>query len=70
MNLSKTNSHHIEPKDSLAIVVKQNNASVKDNGNDVDIDFEMAELAANNIYYDSVISQLNAKYKMMRNVIQ
>lgn len=70
MNLNKTNTNHIGPSDSMGMVVKQNNSSVKDNGNDVDVDFEMAELAANNIYYDSVVSQLNAKYKMMRNVMQ
>lgn len=70
MNLNKTNNNHINPLDSMGIIEKQNNRSVKDNGNDVDVDFEMAELAANNIYYDSVVSQLNAKYKMMRNAIQ
>ena len=70
INLNKTNTNHLRSTDSIGMVEKQNNRSIKDNGNDVDVDFEMDELAANNIYYDSVVSQLNAKYKMMRNAIQ
>lgn len=62
-----TNEGHITPGDSLAITEEQRDTFVQDNGNNVDIDFEMAELAANSIYYDSVVSQLNAKYQMMRN---
>lgn len=67
--MTRTNNGHISPGDSLAITEEQKNTYIQDNGNNVDIDFEMAELAANNIYYDSVVSQLNAKYQMMRNVI-
>lgn len=70
LNLHKTRLNHIVPSDSIGTVEKQNNRSIKDNGNDVDVDFEMAELASNSIYYNSVVSQLNAKYKMMRNAIQ
>lgn len=70
VSLNQTNSSHLSFNNSNGIVQKQNNTYLKDNGNNVDIDFEMAELAANNIYYDSVVSQLNAKYRMMRNVIQ
>lgn len=69
VGLSRTNDGHISPGDSLAITEEQKNTYIQDNGNNVDVDFEMAELAANNIFYDSVVSQLNAKYQMMRNVI-
>lgn len=71
VNLNHTNSGHIysDKKNSVELV-KQNNTYIQDNGNNVDIDFEMAELSSNNIYYSSLITQLNAKYQMMRNVIQ
>ncbi|WP_205617888.1 flagellar basal body rod protein FlgB [Atopococcus tabaci] len=62
---------HIGGSDTLDPTVhKRTNTSVKDNGNNVDVDYEMAELAANNIYYDAVVSQLNAKYAMMRTVLK
>lgn len=51
-------------------VEKQTNTSVKENGNNVDIDYEMAELSANNLYYDALVSQINAKYNMVKNVIR
>lgn len=71
IELQHTNKGHIYLENACsAEIVKQNNTYVKDNGNNVDIDFEMAELSANNIYYDSLVSQLNAKYQMMRNIIQ
>src|SRR5690625_3124708 len=53
-----------------AEVTKKTNTSVKDNGNNVDIDYEMTELAANSLYYQSLISQLNSKYSMFRTVIK
>lgn len=70
VTLNPTNANHLTSSDTLGTVQKQTNTYTKENGNNVDIDFEMAELAANNIYYDSLVSQLNAKLKMMRNVIQ
>lgn len=71
VSLSHTNNGHIySNKEHSVELVKQNNTYIQDNGNNVDIDFEMAELSANNIYYSSLVSQLNAKYQMMRNIIQ
>lgn len=71
VSLMHTNIGHIHSdKESSIEVIKQNNTAIQDNGNNVDIDFEMAELSANNIYYSSLVSQLNAKYQMMRNIIQ
>lgn len=56
--------------DVTAQVEKRTNTSVKDNGNNVDIDYEMTELAANSLYYQSLISQLNSKYSSFRTVIK
>jgi flagellar basal-body rod protein FlgB len=54
----------IEPK-----VEKRENTSLNDNGNNVDIDLEMTELAANEIYYSILIQQLNAKLSNLNYVI-
>lgn len=54
----------IEPK-----VEKRENTSLNDNGNNVDIDLEMTELAANEIYYSILIQQLNAKFSNLNYVI-
>jgi len=69
-SLNKTHINHLDINSKGPIVKKQESTSVQDNGNNVDIDYEMAELSANNIYYDAVVSQLNAKYTMMRSVMK
>ena len=71
--LHRTQSGHMHPSNNNSLnpkVEKRSNSSVQNNGNNVDIDYEMAELAANNLYYDALVSQINAKYQMMRSVIK
>ena len=50
-------------------VKKRTGTSINENGNNVDIDLEMTELAANEIYYSVLINQLNAKLSNMNYVI-
>lgn len=69
-SINRTHEGHINGGQSHSVVQRQENTFTQDNGNNVDIDFEMSELSANNIYYDAVVSQLNAKYAMMRSAIQ
>ncbi|WP_338059361.1 flagellar basal body rod protein FlgB [Bacillus coahuilensis] len=40
------------------------------NGNGIDVDKEMADLATNQIYYNSLIQQLNHKYSMITTVVK
>lgn len=68
--LSRTHEQHLDIGQNDSMITKQEDTFVQDNGNNVDVDFEMAELSANNIYYDAVVSQLNEKYNMMRSVIK
>ena len=68
--LKRTHLNHFDIQSNLPIVQKQTNLSVQDNGNNVDIDSEMAALSANDIYYDAVVSQLNSKFSMLRTVIK
>jgi flagellar basal-body rod protein FlgB len=38
-------------------------------GNNVDVDVEMGNNAANSILYNTLITQLNTKYSVLRHVI-
>lgn len=50
-------------------ITKRTNTSVKENGNNVDADMEMTNLAQNSLQYQALISQLNARYKMLNTAI-
>lgn len=72
ISMRKTNPMHfgidsireIEP-----VIEKRENTAINDNGNNVDIDIEMTELAANEIYYSILIQQLNSKLSNLNYVI-
>ena len=67
----KTHEDHIgggtTPK--AAKVIKQNQSSMDETGNNVDVDREMVELAANEIYNNALIQQINRKLGSMSYVI-
>ncbi|GAA0362159.1 flagellar basal body rod protein FlgB [Alkalibacterium iburiense] len=43
---------------------------INENGNNVAIDTEMAELSANTIYYQALTSQLSSQYASIRSVLR
>ncbi|MGB4589261.1 MAG: flagellar basal body rod protein FlgB [Clostridiaceae bacterium] len=49
--------------------VRNEGTTMNENGNNVDIDNEMVELASNEIYYSALIAQLNQKLGNMNYVI-
>lgn len=51
-------------------VYARNDASYMSNGNSVDIDQEMAEMAQNQIYYDALVDRLNGKFNSLKTVIK
>src|SRR5690625_5561317 len=51
-------------------IVTDNNYVYNHNGNNVDIDKEMAELAKNQIYYQSVVDRLNGKFNVLQTVVR
>lgn len=52
-------------------ITKQNrNTMYNHNGNNVDIDQEMAELAKNQLYYQAVVDRLNGKFSSIQTVIR
>lgn len=70
--MKKTHSQHFgldNIKDVQAVVKKRETTMLNDNGNNVDIDLEMTELAANEIYYNVLIQQLNSRLGNLNYVI-
>lgn len=51
-------------------VFTNHNTMYSHNGNNVDIDKEMADLAKNQIYYRSMVDRLNGKFNTLKTVIK
>ncbi len=70
--LAKTHARHFDLKNNnTATPVAQTvtNYSLRTDGNNVDIDSEMAELAKNNIYYDAVVQQLSRYFSNIKSAV-
>ena len=70
--LTKTDDQHFgiaDLTDVQPIVGKKTNTTVKDNGNNVDIEVEMMDQSENSLYYNALVTQLNTKYSMLNSVI-
>ncbi|GLB59355.1 flagellar basal body rod protein FlgB [Cytobacillus sp. NCCP-133] len=55
---------------SLQGVVTKKNVSYNHNGNSVDLDKEMSDLATNQIYYHAMIERMSGKFSSLQNVIR
>ncbi|MBS4177128.1 flagellar basal body rod protein FlgB [Lederbergia citrea] len=51
-------------------IYNKKNMQYQHNGNNVDIDKEMTDLASNQIYYNALIERLNGKFSTLQNVIK
>lgn len=51
------------------IVSEEGNTSLRNDGNNVDIDMELAELAENNIYFNSLAQLLTSQLALLRNSV-
>lgn len=71
----KTDSRHIsigqKDLDEIDIKVTEDNSesSMRIDGNNVDIDVEMAELAKNTIRYNTLVQSLSTQFKRIKSVI-
>jgi flagellar basal-body rod protein FlgB len=69
----QTDERHIQfggrTSHSPAIVVSRNNTMFNHNGNNVDIEHEMSEMAKNQIYYNAMIERLNGRFNSLKTVI-
>lgn len=62
-----TRSSHVDrPYD----VITKGGTTYHHNGNNVDIDKEMSDLAKNQIYYNGLAERINGKFQSMKNVIR
>ncbi|MGJ9381403.1 flagellar basal body rod protein FlgB [Salipaludibacillus neizhouensis] len=52
-----------------AKVVERTNTTYNHNGNNVDIDQEMSELAKNQIYYNVLVDRMNGRFSSIQTVI-
>ncbi|WP_294740841.1 flagellar basal body rod protein FlgB [uncultured Exiguobacterium sp.] len=55
--------------DTQGAIVEQS-TSMRNDGNGVDIDFEMSELSRNQIEYEALVEQLNRKFSGIQSVIR
>lgn len=69
----KTNSKHFsfsnEITQNTPNIKVNNTTTYKPNGNNVDMDLEMAELAKNQLYFNAVTERVNGKFNTLRTVI-
>ncbi len=56
--------------ESMQITEDPSNSSYRSDGNNVDVEHEMALLAANSIRYNTLIQKMNGDFQKLRNVIK
>jgi flagellar basal-body rod protein FlgB len=73
MDAKRTDSRHFEFTSSTSSgyrIKDRLNTSYNHNGNNVDIDMEMSQLAQNQIYYNALTERLGSKFSSLKNVIR
>lgn len=72
LQLKQTKLQHIPSSDSSHShrIVTNPHTTYNHNGNNVDIDKEMSDLAENQIYYRSLVDRLNGKFQTLQTVLR
>lgn len=73
MPMLQTNARHLPMKQGTIPTPKLNvlsNSSIRTDGNNVDIDIEMASLAKNSIYYNAVVQQMSGYFAGIKSAIK
>ena len=73
LSAKTTDPRHISFKSSPAsgsYIVTSQNTKYNNSGNNVDVDQEMSELAANQIYYYAMIDRISGKFQTHQSVIK
>lgn len=73
MRANRTNEKHIEftsSKRSNSPLIAKNDTAYNHNGNNVDIDKEMALLAENQIYYNAITQRISGKFNTLKTVVK
>lgn len=73
IELTRTNGKHLsisgQKEDLTPEVYRKTNTSVKENGNNVDLDVEMSEKSVNELYYNALTRQVNHELSQLNYVI-
>ena len=71
ISLATTHQNHMQDESAQKgyTIERDNSTSMRLDGNNVDVDNEMTNLAANTILYDTLISQANSRISMRRYII-
>ena len=72
LEMKKTNAKHLpqaKGNSAEARIVNESSTTMRTDGNNVDIDREMAEVAKNSIFYQANAQQLSRYYATLKSVI-
>lgn len=71
--LARTNEKHLplpgEVVDPSAYIYQQNNPSVRNDGNDVNVDYEMSQMAENSIRYNELADITSEQFTKLKDAI-
>ncbi|MDX8046931.1 flagellar basal body rod protein FlgB [Gracilibacillus sp. S3-1-1] len=69
---TRTDNRHIpfSTGESNVRITANNNTMYNHNGNNVDVDKEMTELAKNQIYYQGLVDRMNGKFNSLQTVVR
>lgn len=69
---NRTHPKHLSfgNNESKVRVTMSNSTTYNHNGNNVDVDKEMSELAKNQIYYHALVDRINGKFNSLQKVIK
>lgn len=73
MLAKRTDARHLDFKghsSSNVAITTNKSTSYNNNGNNVDIDKEMSDLATNQIYYNAMIERISGKFQSLQSVIR
>ncbi|OOM79946.1 flagellar basal body rod protein FlgB [Clostridium sp. BL-8] len=73
LELKKTNSKHIGDDDSSGDYIsidRDNSTSMRSDGNNVDLDIEKVNQAANTLKYNALVTRINSEYNNMKTVLK
>ncbi|ADH99246.1 flagellar basal body rod protein FlgB [Salisediminibacterium selenitireducens] len=70
LRANRLDDRHIEfggpPRSDAPHIIERTNTQYNHNGNNVDIDKEMADMAENQIYYNALIDRMNGRFNSVR----
>lgn len=69
--LKTTKSKHINIATSTTepLIIQDQETSLRSDGNNVDIDIELASMAENNLYFNSLVNFLSSQLSLLRQAI-